>query len=96
MYNVHIFGHAHIYTHKNIYICPQHNQVPSLLLLFPIHHQFPTSVIVNIKGKRKMEQYPISIPGKHFLKGSYLKMLSLEITADSITVVGIVRKELLV
>lgn len=50
---------------------------------------------MNIKGKRKMEQYPVSIPGKHFLKGSYLKMLSVEITADSITVVEIVRKELL-
>lgn len=42
-----------------------------------------------------MVTVPASVPGKHILKGNFLKTVGVEITADSIIVVGIVREELL-
>lgn len=42
-----------------------------------------------------MVTVPTSVPGKHILKGNFLKTVGVEITADSIIAVGIVREELL-
>lgn len=48
-----------------------------------------------LREKSKMVTVPASVPGKHILKGNFLKTVGVEITADSIIVVGIVREELL-
>lgn len=95
MYNVYILMHSSAHIHR------KHIYLPTLGNFFcywPFHFfiNFPHMLQWELRRESKMVTVPhFNLWKTYILKGSFLKPVSMEITADSVTVFAIVRKELL-